>query len=183
MSYLPMVMQLAGTIIQATSSVQEGQAMSGVELANANIASSQAAQTRQAGKYDVARIKREKEKTAGIQKARYAKSGVLITEGSPIEVMADTAAQFQMDIMATEYNTAIEASRYYYEAETRKIQAERYRRAGYTKAAGGTLLSLAKIGSAYGGFVSGTPAIAGQGGYGAGTPAGARNMGTWTRTR
>ena len=44
------------------------------------------------------KTEREKRQMLSRQRALYAKSGVVISEGSPLEVMADTATQFEMDI-------------------------------------------------------------------------------------
>ncbi len=179
MSFLPFALMAAGTVLKAVSAVREGEAMSAAEIANANIAASQAAQARQAGAYEETKIARQKARILSEQRARYAKSGVLITEGSPIEVMADTAAQYEMDIQVNRYNTAIEAGRFDYESRYRRLAAKRYRDFGYTKAFSGVLLTAGSVGAKYGG--GGNFAVAGKGGYGSGTPAGVRDMGTYSR--
>lgn len=145
MSLLPIALAAVGTVTQAVSAVQEGNAMSAAEKANANLASLYASQTRQAGAYEVSKIERQKKQTQSTQQARYAKSGVLVTEGSPLEVMADTAAQYEMDIQATKYNTEVQASAYDYEAKYRRQMASRYKQLGYTKAVSGVLLNVGSI--------------------------------------
>ena len=142
MSFLPLLVMGAGTALSAVSAVQEGQAQSEAAKANANVARLQAEQTRKAGAYEVSKIERSKSQARSTQQALYAKSGVLISEGSPIEVMADTATQYEMDIQAQKYNTAMTAARYDYQSEVDKSMAKRYKQLGYTKAIGGTLLSL-----------------------------------------
>lgn len=180
MSFIPAVLVIAGTAMSAVSAIKEGNAMATAEKANANLADLYASQVRQSGAYEESKIARQKAQTTSTQKARYAKSGVLLTEGSPIEVMADTAAQYEMDIQATRYNTEIDARRYEYESKYRRQMATRYKQLGYTKAAGTVLLSA---GTAFGGmnFGGGTPAVPGQGGYGLNTPSGVRDMGTWSK--
>ena len=155
MSAFPMVMQGVGSVMQAVSTIQSGNSQASVEGANANIASLQAQQVRKSGEYEVAKLKRSKKQAISTQRALYAKSGVLISEGSPIEVMADTATQFEMDIQAQQYNTAIEAAKYDYEAEYRKAMARQYKQTGRTKAASQILLSLGKIAGSYGGGTTG----------------------------
>jgi len=181
MSFIPMALMAVGTITQAVSAVSEGNAMSAAEKANANLADLTAGQVRQSGAYEVSQISREKASMMSTQKARYAKSGVLITEGSPIEVMADTAAQYEMDILATEYNTEVEARKYDYEAQVRRQSAARYKKLGYTKAASSVLLNVGSAFIGSGMFGKGNLATAGRGGYGAGTPSGVRDMGTWSK--
>lgn len=150
MSFIPMALMAVGTVTSAVSAIQEGNAMAAAEKANAEVADLYAKQVRQSGEYEASKIEREKRQTQGTQKARYAKSGVLITEGSPIEVMADTATQYEMDIQATKYNAEVEARRYEYEAQNRRIMASRYKQLGYTNAFSSVLLNVgsAAIGSA-----------------------------------
>ena len=149
MSWLPMTLLMVGTGLKAASNIQEGKAMSAAEEANAAIATLQGKQVQQAGAYEQQKIARSKKQALSTQRALYAKSGVLISEGSPIAVMADTATQYEMDIQASRYNVAIEAAKYDYEAEYRKSMAKRYKKLGYTKAAGGVLLSAGTIASGY----------------------------------
>jgi len=156
MSFLPQLLMVAGTVAVASSAVQEGKAMSAAELANAEIASLQAGQVRQAGTYEEKKLVRSKKQALSTQRALYAKSGVLISEGSPISVMADTATQYEMDIQANRYNTAVESAKYDYEAEYRKSMAKRYKKLGYTKAIGSTLLSAGTIAGSFGGGGGGT---------------------------
>ena len=162
MTALSGMLQLAGMFMSASGSIREGNAMSASEMANANIASSQARQVRRAGEHEETKIARAKRQTLAMQRARYAKSGVLFTEGSPVEVMADTAAQYEMDILTNRYNTDVEAGRYEYESQYRKGMSKRYKSLGYTKAISGVLLSAGKHGASYG---SKTPANATNGKY------------------
>lgn len=162
MSFIPAVLTIASTAMSAVSAIQEGNAMASAEKANANLADLYATQARQSGDYEKSKIARTKAQTLATQRARYAKSGVLLTEGSPIEVMAETAAQYEMDIRATEYNTAVEEQKYKYEASYRRQMASRYKQLGYTKAAGTVLLSA---GTALKGFGSKIPAGATKGAY------------------
>jgi len=180
MSIIPIALMAVGTVTSAMSAIQEGNAMSAAEKANANLSDLYASQVRQSGAYEVSKIERQKKQTQATQKARYAKSGVLITEGSPIEVMADTAAQYEMDILATRYNTEVEAGAYDYQAKYRRQMASRYRSLGYTKAFSTVLLN---VGSAFigSGFGQGNLVTPGYGGYGTNTPAGVRNMGKWSK--
>lgn len=180
MSWFPIALMAVGTVTEAASSIQEGNAMAAAEKANAQLASSYAGQVRQSGAYEETKLAREKRQAAGTQRARYAKSGVLITEGSPLEVMADTAAQYEMDILTNRYNTEVEARRYDYESEYRRKMASRYKQLGYTKAATGVLLN---VGSALVGtkLFSGSAVTPGRGGYGTNTPSGVRNMGNWSK--
>ena len=108
--------------------------------ANANVLRIQADQANIAAEQDVAKLERQKRAALSTQKALYAKSGVLISEGSPIDVMTDTATQYEMDINTLRYNAAVKAGQYRYQAKTQSSLASDYMTAGYI-GAGNTLLT------------------------------------------
>ncbi len=54
--------------------------------------------------------RRQKEKFTGTQRALYARSGVS-SEGSPLEVMADSAGQLELDIAVRKYNSQVDKYR------------------------------------------------------------------------
>jgi hypothetical protein len=154
---------LAGsTIMQVGSQISTGISQSKAEQYNARVAESQAESARISGafqsevlkqqsKTELAQIERAKKKTLSTQRATYAKSGVRVNEGSPLDVMADTAAEYELDLATSRYNTQVglESLRYdtetavnrpTSEAEYRKNLAKQYKTSSYYQA-GGTLLS------------------------------------------
>jgi hypothetical protein len=116
--------------------------------ANAAILEMEAKAAKKSGGYEEAKLLKEKKQMAGAQRAAYAKSGVLFTEGSPLEVMADSATAYAMDISAKRYNTATTVAQKEYEARHKRSLGEyytgplasMYRKAGYMQA-GATLLT------------------------------------------
>ena len=178
MAALPVILLVAGTAMQAVGEIKEGRAMSQAELYNASVAQSQAQAAKVAGEFERATItqagateqrqlEREKKQTASTQKARYGAAGVRRI-GSPIEVMADTAAQFELDLAASRYNVQLGvtqskyeqdvATRYYTsEAQYRRQMAKYQKRAGYLRA-GSTILTAAGSYGVMSGFGGGTPA-------------------------
>lgn len=56
------------------------------------------------------KIRREKRQIRGIQMARYMRAGVIL-EGTPLEVLADTAAQYEEDIAINDYNRRLAIAR------------------------------------------------------------------------
>jgi hypothetical protein len=116
--------------------------------ANADLATMEAEAAKKSGEYEEAQLKRQKEQVTSKQKALYAKSGIVLSEGSPLEVMSDTAGQYEMDIMASRYNTATQVAQKQYESNYLRTMgqyysgpmAKAYRRAGYIKG-GATLLT------------------------------------------
>jgi len=169
MSALPVILLAAGTTMKAVGEIKEGQMMSSAELYNASIALSQAEAAKVAGEFERAtitqagaveqrQIERAKKQTISAQRARYGAAGVRL-EGSPIEVMADTATQFELDLAASRYNVQLgisqsryeqEVARRYYtsEAAYRRQIAKYQKRAGYLRA-GSTILTAA---GGYGAF-------------------------------
>ena len=154
MSFVLPIVSMIGTGLQAAGQIQAGnteaanlRTKAASEEANANTATMQAQQAKTAGEYEVAKLERQKKQALSTQRALYAKSGVLISEGSPLEVQADTATEYQMDINASKYNTAIEVKQYEYESEWSRSLASYYsssaksaKSAGYLNA-GSTLLT------------------------------------------
>jgi hypothetical protein len=68
----------------------------------------------QAGKLEVYKIGKEKEIATGIQRAAYARANVLL-KGSPLDVMLNTASNYEFEKLVTKYNIEQEANlkRYY----------------------------------------------------------------------
>lgn len=85
------------------------------------------------------RLRREKGKMMGAQRAGYAKAGVKL-EGTPLEVLADTAAQYEKDIAIEDYNTRVTMARKRAGAQAQRIAGEEAM-VSAVYSAGGTLLS------------------------------------------
>lgn len=170
MSYLPMVMQLAGSYMSSVGSIQAGRQQAAASEANARISEAQAAQVRQSGDYEVLKAERAKKQALSRQQMLYAKSGVVISEGSPLEVQADTATQYQMDINAMKYNTEINARRYEYQASLDRMQGKQYKNASYINAGSTLLTSFGNAAIKYGGSTAKSPTvnISGYGSSGSG---------------
>jgi len=131
---------VVGLAMSAIGSMQAASSQSAAAQANANVLRMQADQATAAAEVDVQKLERQKRQALSTQKALYAKSGVLISEGSPVEVMSDTATQYQLDINQTRYNAAVEAGKYKYQAGAQDVLAKDYQTAGYINA-GSTLLT------------------------------------------
>lgn len=78
---------------------------------NQQVAEENAQATEAAGAYAEKQARLKALKLQGTQTVAYAKSGVL-PEGSPLDVMAETAALEEQDILATRYNYQVQAARY-----------------------------------------------------------------------
>ena len=99
LSLLSMGMQMYGQ-------VQQGKQQQQMFEYNAAVNRQQADMIKQSGALKVEQMRRSKSRMASSQVAAYAKAGVRMT-GSPLQVVADTATELEMDIMIEDYNTRI----------------------------------------------------------------------------
>ena len=152
----PIITALVG--MEIAGRYQEAKAARDEADYNAEVANRQAEAISQAGKLQEYRIKRRKRLMAGRQRSLYAKAGLVI-EGSPLEVLADTAAQYDIDLAASRYNTATGVSNKRYASRYSRYRGKQSMNAGYLKM-GGTLLggynSMRAYGAgAFGGYAGG----------------------------
>lgn len=156
----------AGTVVQTVGAIREGQQISATERYNARVAEAQSQAvgasaafesevTKKQSAVERAKIARQKATMLSTQRATYAKAGVRLDVGSPLEVMADTATQYELDLAANRYNlaTGLEKLRYESEIQRSQLSAEAQHRrqlaqsaktASYLKAGSTILTSTSK---------------------------------------
>lgn len=144
------VAAVVGTAVSAVSAISSGQQQkkAAKSLEAANLASYNA--NKESYEYQAAAAKKNQEveeanalatetayayeekkarikaaQTLGTQVTTYGKSGVLM-EGSPLDVMAETAELEEQDILATKYNYTVQAARYRSQAEYYQMEEEQY---------------------------------------------------------
>jgi len=130
---------LATAGLSAVGSIMQGKAMQSAEEMNAQVARQEAEAIRRATDFEIERRREEREKLLGRQRALYAKAGVKFS-GSPLTVMIDTIADYEMDFAMLRYNSQIGISRTMSEAQYREQLGKSYLTESYIKA-GTTLLS------------------------------------------
>jgi len=108
---------------------QQAQAQRQTAKYNARVAEMQAEAIRRQGKLQQYRLKRAKRRMLGKQRALYAKAGLSL-EGTPLEVLADTAAQYDLDLATSRYNTEVGARSSLYEADYQRYAGKQAYRAG-----------------------------------------------------
>ena len=125
----------------ATVYSQYQQSVAQKEQANyeAAMAERRAQAAKQQYEYNKYQLERRKRLTAGKQASLYAKAGVLMT-GSPLEVLSDTAAQYDIDIATAKYNAQVGISNAKYAADYSRYSGKQAMKAGYVQM-GGTLMS------------------------------------------
>ncbi len=91
---------LASILSLATRGMEAAGSISGAEKEAAAIKATGEQQQAQK-EFEARKLEREKRVMAGRQRALYAKAGVDISAGSPLEVMAETAREYEADIEQT----------------------------------------------------------------------------------
>lgn len=91
--------------------------------------------------FDEARMRKAKKRFRSAQQAGYAKAGVKL-EGSPIEVLIDSAAEAEIDILINRYNVNMKKIQSGAEAQMQELSGKAAIRQGWLGATS-TLLSTA----------------------------------------
>jgi hypothetical protein len=147
-------MAVAGAVKQGQAASQAADYNSQLATQNAGIA---AAQGEAAGQAQA----RDAQRRIGTEMAAYGASGVQMSDGSPADVLADSARSAALDNLTTRYNYQIKGLGYQDQASLESAQSENASAAGYLSALGAGIGGASKVYSMSGG---GT-AIPSFGGY------------------
>ena len=140
-----------GTAFSAIGTLQQARASADAAEYNSRVAEMEASAVKISGAREVEKLEREKRLTAAQQRAGYAKAGVRL-EGSPFEVLSETATQYQLDIEAQKYTTRVGISRAQSEAQIARQRAGAYRTAGMIGFGQTLLTGIGKVGYGTGKF-------------------------------
>lgn len=132
MKLAPEVLKGIGTGLNVSGQYTESKAQQEALLYNAQVARQQALITGTSAAYNTQRLKKRARILLATQTARYAKSGVRFDRGTPVDVMANSAAEYEMDILAEEYNAKVEMMRLENQAQLDEIKARSVKSAGNT---------------------------------------------------
>jgi len=94
----------------STMAKMQGTYDSSVAQLNSKIAGDNAARAREASQYEADRIRDRNRRLKGAQRAKYAKAGVQL-EGTPMDVIYDSAIQGELDALSVEYVGRVEGVR------------------------------------------------------------------------
>lgn len=156
-------MAIGGTALSALGSISEGESayQSGVNMKkaedyNASVLLTQAEAIQKSADLDIARQAKAARRLKSAQRAAYGKAGVLL-EGSPTEVIVDSAAEAEMDMSITQFNADVEkraklsdASYRTYLGENYLAQGEQAQNMGYLKAGTTVLTAASSFATKYG---------------------------------
>ena len=130
------------TAVSAAGAIAQGNAARSAASFNAAVARQDEAIARAIAAADAARQRSQANRLAGRQRAAIGASGIT-PEGSPLDVMADSALEAELDALTTRYRGELQARGYGSEAMLQKMRGNAARQAGYI-GAGAALLSGAR---------------------------------------
>ena len=139
LSTLAGVAGLAGTALSAKSQVDAGKAAETVAEINAANATDEAKARVEASKAETYKLSRQSNQMAGEQRAAFGATGFNI-EGSPLEVMANTAREYERDMLYSGYAGTVGATQKMNEASVSLWQGKQQKKASLW-GAGTTLLT------------------------------------------
>lgn len=147
----------AGQFRAAKSEAQVHETNVQISRFNAAVARQEAGLVEAKKELNTLRLIKQKKALTATQRAEFSKAGVIL-EGSPLEVIRDSEAEMELDILIDRLNSDIEASRFLSEAQVREreaaISGTRGRvaeRTGRIRAGRTLLTGVTKIISAFGG--------------------------------
>ena len=115
----------ASSVMSGLSQSQAMRAQAAGARYNQDVALMNAAQVRQAWDFKERQMRERKLRLLGAQQVGYGAAGVEPGEGTPLEVMASTAAEIERDIAAERFNYQTQARRYETQAGFYDFEAER----------------------------------------------------------
>lgn len=139
---------VAASAVAAYSSVQAGQAQNKMAKYNAQVAEQQAKAQRDAAAYQADRAREQAAKNRSAQRVAAAASGVT-PEGSPLELLGDTAAMDEMNALVIKYNGEVGASQSESRATLDRMQGRQAVTSSYLSAGSSLLSGASKASQIY----------------------------------
>jgi len=138
---------------------QESKTAAEMAAYNAAVSRQAAETTAKAGEIELYRARKKAAAVLGAQRAGYAKAGVRTNFGTPLEVMAESAGELELDALMTEFNYKTQQNQYLAQAAMDDYAAKQHRILSYLRPVT-TLLSEAPN------FATKLNSIKSPGGYG-----------------
>lgn len=134
-----------GAVASAWGSIQAGRQQQATAKFNAELETQRARAEMESAAYEEKQVRRERSRLLSRQAALYGKAGVKM-EGSPLDVMAETAAESELEALMTRKYGAVKAGQALSQAQIDRFMGRAGAQAGYLRAgttlltAGGSLL-------------------------------------------
>lgn len=138
----------AAAVVSTIGAIQQASAASSADKYNAAIATQNAQIATDQANTQLAQQQQDAVRKFGSIKAGYGASGVT-SDGSPMDVLADSFTQSEMDANTIIYNGKLRAAGYTNTASLDTASASNAMTAGYTKAASTALLGATKTDEAF----------------------------------
>lgn len=135
-----LVMTGLGAVTSAYGAYQQGQAQGAAMEAQAKIYEAQAADSQRRASREERLMREQGARIKGRQRAVLGASGINLSTGSPMDVIADTQRSIEMDAWTIRENAGRESWGYQSQASVSKAGASNARQAGYF-GAGSNLLT------------------------------------------
>ena len=166
-------LMIGGTALGAYGQYQAGQSAEAMANYNAKLANNEATAKEQQSHFETLEMSKQRDRLLASQRAYAAKTGAMISEGTPLLLMAEQAGEAELDILNNQRNRMLEA-----QALKSQATLDRYSgaQASYAGKVGAFSTLLSGVGSvamgaaAYNkaGATSSTTRTASSGGYGYG---------------
>lgn len=111
MSIASPLMLIAGSLIQGQQQADTSSANAAILEYNRQVAEQDAIAALEAGEYEKQQLERQRRLLLGAQKAAFSSSGFTLS-GTPLAIMSDTLAQFELDKLIVGQNAATMVNRY-----------------------------------------------------------------------
>ena len=136
MAALPVIMMAASTAMSVAGAVKQGQAASQAADYNAQLATQNAGIAAAQGEAAAQAQSRDSQRRIGATMAAYGASGVQMSDGSPSDVLADSARSAALDNLTTRYNYQLKGLGYQDQANLDASQSKNDSASGYLSALG-----------------------------------------------
>lgn len=138
------MLTIGGGLMTAVNAISQGNAAAASANYNARVAENNAIAVRQQAAADEARQRRLAAKRSGSLVAGYGATGVTV-EGSPLDIMEESAMQEELDALTIRYNGELAASNFMATAGMERARASNARTSGYMGAGTALLMTGAKV--------------------------------------
>lgn len=135
---------LAGAALATVGAISQGKQASDAAKYNAKIAEQNALAARQQGAAQQEQQRKMAEKKMGSMAAAYSASGVSY-EGSPLDVLAESAGNAELDYQTIKYNTELKAMGYSNTSELENTRGKNATTSGYLNVASSMLKGASSL--------------------------------------
>lgn len=147
--FIPIALTLASAYMQSEAEDEAGQTAHKIGEYNATVDEADALQLELDSMESVKRMRAEGKKFVGSQRARYAKGGVVVDTGSPLEVMAETEGMLKLQELDYERQARQQAAKLRRSAQMSRFYGATELKASQTRSAASLLSGVGNAASMY----------------------------------